>query len=312
MIAVPSKTEANRRNAQRSTGPRTKRGKENQRRAVTVHGLRCDTPVLSALGETADEWEQHHNEVVESLKATGPVQMALAERVARLLWKGARLDRHETATMQAKLAEIPFVVTTDRDSFGYGERGGYDRLDAAYTELVCCQGRAEALETLCAATADTSIGEDDCEAVLRAALDWVVAPFDRLPDQQSTDLTMRVLNEITGRGVPDPDDSEPDALVGWDAARLCEAVESCVAAQHAVLGRAADDSDAVRELSLWVGVQTYIARSKRDRLREHAAAMTVARAVPTGDVHDRLARYDETIHRALSRTLSELRKLQGT
>ena len=72
--------EANRRNALRSTGPRTETGRAIARRNALKHGLTAERIVL--FDEQEDEFERFYSELIAALKPQGPMEQQLAERVA--------------------------------------------------------------------------------------------------------------------------------------------------------------------------------------------------------------------------------------
>jgi hypothetical protein len=86
-------TEANRRNALQSTGPKTEEGMEAARFNALRHGLRSLQTVVP--GEAPEEWESHRAAVVIDLKPEGAVELALAETVATKLWRLGRVVRFE-------------------------------------------------------------------------------------------------------------------------------------------------------------------------------------------------------------------------
>jgi hypothetical protein len=93
-----SKLEANRKNAQLSTGPRTSEGKAIVSKNALRHGVFAAVPVVD--GENAQEWADHRTGVLESLAPMGLLEVNLAERVALLLW---RLRARTTSAEHAKL-----------------------------------------------------------------------------------------------------------------------------------------------------------------------------------------------------------------
>lgn len=88
--------EANRRNAQLSTGPRSLRGKSVSRLNALKHGLTAQQVVL--FDEMTDDFEAFVDEIVATLKPRNPVEALLAERVALRAWRLRRCYRIE-ATM---------------------------------------------------------------------------------------------------------------------------------------------------------------------------------------------------------------------
>ena len=86
--------EANRRNAARSTGPRTDEGKQASRLNAIRHGLLADTAFVPSLDDR-DEWERYRADVLESLQPDGALEELLAERVVGTAWRLARVARYE-------------------------------------------------------------------------------------------------------------------------------------------------------------------------------------------------------------------------
>jgi anti-sigma-K factor RskA len=90
--------EANRRNALKSTGPKTEAGKEVSRRNAVRHGLTAET-VIGAL-EDADDHQAFEAAITADYDAQSTVERELV-RLASVLW---RLQR--ATTMETRLFEI--------------------------------------------------------------------------------------------------------------------------------------------------------------------------------------------------------------
>ena len=103
-MTTPVQVEANRKNAGRSTGPRTPAGKGRSSRNAVRHGLRSDLTVLPY--EQADAWERHRDGVVRSLAPAGALEEALAFRVALCLWRLQRVAVYEAATATAAIEGV--------------------------------------------------------------------------------------------------------------------------------------------------------------------------------------------------------------
>src|SRR5438270_9275941 len=93
------KIQANRRNALKSTGPRTEAGKHAARCNAVRHGLTAET-VIGAL-EDAEDYKAFEAAVTADYDAQSAVERELVLRLASLLW---RLRRAKT--MEAGLFEI--------------------------------------------------------------------------------------------------------------------------------------------------------------------------------------------------------------
>jgi hypothetical protein len=99
------KIEANRRNAAKSTGPRTAQGKAKVRLNAVTHGLTSATVVLPHEDEQA---YQHSLEAWTSqLKAPGELGQYLVERVVRISWQLDRADTFEQARLTKRIEEAP-------------------------------------------------------------------------------------------------------------------------------------------------------------------------------------------------------------
>jgi hypothetical protein len=99
--------EANRRNALKSTGPRTDAGKEVSRRNAVRHGLTAET-VIGAL-EDAEDYRAFEAAITADYDAQSAVERELVLRLASILW---RLRR--ATTMETGLFEIQAEHLRDR------------------------------------------------------------------------------------------------------------------------------------------------------------------------------------------------------
>ena len=94
--------EANRRNAQLSTGPVTEHGKKQSRKNAVRHGLTAET-VINAL-EDAEHYAAFELAVTSDYDAQSAVERELVLRLASLLWRLRRATAIESGlfNMQAK------------------------------------------------------------------------------------------------------------------------------------------------------------------------------------------------------------------
>jgi hypothetical protein len=95
------RVEANRRNSQKSTGPRTPAGKEKSRLNAIKHGLCARIPVLP--GEDADAFRRRFDGFMDALQPRDDVELFLAEQAALAAWRAQRADRAEAAHLAAIL-----------------------------------------------------------------------------------------------------------------------------------------------------------------------------------------------------------------
>jgi hypothetical protein len=95
--------EANRRNALRSTGPKTENGKRRSRRNAFRHGLTAET-VIEVLEDTAD-YRGFEAAIIADYDARTAVERELVLRLACLLWRIRRATSIETGLLRIQ-AEI--------------------------------------------------------------------------------------------------------------------------------------------------------------------------------------------------------------
>ena len=87
------KIDANRRNAQKSTGPKTPSGKAIASRNAVQHGLFARKPVIP--GEDVAEFQAYTVRWVAELKPLGPMEEFLAERIISIAWRLRRVGQIE-------------------------------------------------------------------------------------------------------------------------------------------------------------------------------------------------------------------------
>jgi hypothetical protein len=92
--------ETNRRNAEDSTGPRSKGGKQRSSRNAIRHGLTAET-VIEPL-EDAEDYSAFEEAIAASFDPETAVERELILRLASLLWRLRRATSIETALFQIK------------------------------------------------------------------------------------------------------------------------------------------------------------------------------------------------------------------
>jgi len=87
------KRRANRRNARKSTGPRTDEGKAKSKMNATTHGFFCADLVLP--GEVAENMQYIREEMLEAHRPQNMNELLLVDRIVCATWKLNRLQRSE-------------------------------------------------------------------------------------------------------------------------------------------------------------------------------------------------------------------------
>jgi hypothetical protein len=96
--------EANRRNALKSTGPKTEAGKQVSRCNAVRHGLTAET-VLSAL-EDAEDYKAFEAAITADYDAQSAVERELVLRLASILWRLRRATTMETGLFEIQAQHL--------------------------------------------------------------------------------------------------------------------------------------------------------------------------------------------------------------
>jgi hypothetical protein len=100
-MATEAQVQANRLNAQKSTGPRSAEGKATVSQNAVKHGFSGRLDVIK--GEEQAEFERHREAMLGELAPVGAVESMLAERIAGLAWRLKRAERMQDEAFDALL-----------------------------------------------------------------------------------------------------------------------------------------------------------------------------------------------------------------
>ncbi len=98
-MTTEAQIEANRANAQKSTGPRTPEGKAAVAQNAVKHGLLARTAVLHG-----EDWEEHacfSEDLLNELYPDGVMEQELADRIVSLSWRLRRAMLNQNAIFEA-------------------------------------------------------------------------------------------------------------------------------------------------------------------------------------------------------------------
>ena len=279
MATSTKKTNSNRKNAKKSTGPKTAHGKEIVAKNRLTHGLRSIRPVLPGT-EDADAWQHHSDAILAELAPVGSVEFALAQRVAFGFWRLARCAEVERRILsalraRARLGAIEYRLYVEKiDEFM--DLPGEESLRRFRTEAQKAQTLKLTWETVTTGSDQDEIAEDYANALI-----WNVLP-ESLEEQFDADYS----------NWPPATVGEARAIVGWIADQTGKEAEEIVAARLSAASEEAARLDRIFE--------------RMDK----AAAIAEDLAMLGGDQISTLSRYETTIHRALLRDIHELQRLQ--
>jgi hypothetical protein len=104
-MATKKQLNANKKNAARSTGPRTPDGKAKVAQNAVKHGMTAASPVILGL-EREEDWQDFCDGVLADLAPEGRIEVVLAQRVAQLLWRLQRVTNYETGVINVGQEEV--------------------------------------------------------------------------------------------------------------------------------------------------------------------------------------------------------------
>ncbi len=130
-MSTAAQQQANKQNAQHSTGPRTAEGKQRSSQNALKHGLCALDPLIP--GEDPDAFQQHFCEIELDLQPASAIESHLVEQIADVSWRLKRLSRIEAAVITAfydATAEQPLNQGNHTDQLLGKALAHHNRLDA--------------------------------------------------------------------------------------------------------------------------------------------------------------------------------------
>jgi hypothetical protein len=278
-MASKKQIEANRRNAQKSTGPTTEEGKAMVRLNALRHGITAESAVIPYV-EQAEDWEAHREGVIESLVPVGHLETVLAERVAMLLWRLGRANRYErevVAVGQEKIEEKHFEYDK--------EYGSVDILCKVVKQHQRLQRLIDRLPTM---KSESAVLAEDAYYLV---------------DEVGNKAQKVNLEEFSLPGIPD--DIPLEDFKCWTVGLVRGAVEAIAEAE----------GKPVEELLQSARFSFLVEEVKAKRLLEQAeleiGRKRRTRLLPEPQVLNNLTRYESHLERSLYKTMHEIERLQA-
>ena len=106
-MTTESQIRANRKNAKKSTGPKTPQGKAKSAQNATRHGLTATTDVIK--GESQEEFDAHKQGFLDVLDPQNAIENFLADHVVSLAWRLKRADRIERQLLDGFAADQQYL-----------------------------------------------------------------------------------------------------------------------------------------------------------------------------------------------------------
>jgi len=98
-MATEAQIRANRRNAQKSTGPRSRQGRAAISQNAVKHGLLTRQDVITS--ESQADFDLYRERMLAELAPASPMESMLAERIVALSWRLKRVCRIQNQTIDA-------------------------------------------------------------------------------------------------------------------------------------------------------------------------------------------------------------------
>jgi hypothetical protein len=116
MMSSQAQVEAARRNARKSTGPKTEEGKQRSRMNALKHGLTARLGLLPA--ENPDIFKRHMLGFFQAHMPQDDAEASLVERLAYTMWKISRVERTQCAWVCEKInrERIEEALRTERET----------------------------------------------------------------------------------------------------------------------------------------------------------------------------------------------------
>ena len=279
---------ANRRNAQRSTGPKTRAGKAIARLNAVKHGGLSPLAVIPNM-ESQEEWEAHRAGTLASLEPAGPLETVFAERVASLLWRLHRVARYEREVIAVSQEQVEDDLATERQDSVLHIVEDFADPQAIREQHQRAQERVSILESVDSLPDEAPIDGEDAQLILVTAA------------KQTPNVDFTQGFPLPGM----PHDVRIAERLVWTAGLLRGTLDAI--ALQAKMDRA--------EL-----LRRPLEQARYDATRRKAAADHVAtdldrmrrqRLLPEGATLVKLTRYEAHLSRQLNQALHELQRLQA-
>ena len=280
MAVTPRKIEANRRNAQKSTGPNTAEGKAVSKMNALKHGLLAQTVVVRGhqFKESTNEFKKLCQEFYADLNPVGPLEEILVGQMVTATWRLRRARTAESGEIalsvdggwwvREKHNPLPLLLALPPNpvSDGLVTKLGQSVWGCSY--LLHCLG--DVRQTV----------ERDGELTEAALND-----FKRCLREQARDYGDK-LTQFRAWLVANPEKLEPEAL------------------------RARHKEEVLKYLDRKIRDREFLKGLREEREDAEEQAQQAAAVLPSEATLDKILRYEAALERQLYRAMNQLERLQ--
>ena len=285
-MVTKKQLKANKKNAARSTGPRTPGGKAIIAQNAVQHGLTAVSPVIAGM-ERKEDWRDFRDGVLADLAPEGCVEVALARRVAQLFWRLRRVTNYETGVTNVGQEEVEGTF----EDLNKKLKESIAKRDLAQSRLESSKKTIAFLESLATLADDEKVEGADARETLETETSFVGLSV-QAPD----------FSEVTG--LPPETHKNIWAWGGWTAGlvrQLMGTLASRAELSPEELGQ--EQGEAVRESQERIDDLTC-------RHREVASRLRRSRLLPDEKTLAKIARHEGHLAKQFSQALQQLRSLQ--
>jgi hypothetical protein len=295
-MATKKQLNANKKNAARSTGPRTPDGKAKVAQNAVKHGMTAASPVILGL-EREEDWQDFCDGVLADLAPEGRIEVVLAQRVAQLLWRLQRVTNYEAGVINVGQEEVE------------GTFKGLDKKlkeaivnrDLAQSRVVSSKKTIAFLESLATRKDNEKVEGADARASLETAQTACVPPV-RLPN----------IAEVMG--LPPEARKNPWEWDGWTAGLVRQMMATLISeakgSTKELMARCLQDlTELGQEQGAWGRESQDLIEGLTCR-RDLESRLRRNRLLPDEKTLAKIARHEGHLGKEFNRALQELRRIQ--
>ena len=304
-----NKLAANRRNARKSTGPRTLTGKLSSRMNAVRHGILSSAVVVRGLRiqEQEDEFRALRDQCWECLAPVGRIEEMLVDKIVTAWWRSRR-------ALIAETGEI--VKSVDGGRWRRSTKDPISLvtfLDESHDASMAMTKSTQGLDYLKYILEKVREGMESDGELTEKMCEWVRRRFMNQPNAMT-----RALEEYRAKFLANASAVAPGASSSATATGDEMADREGLSAS-AVAPAAMADREELKEMHQ-TAVERYIesmlmnyaelSGERQDREEKEETAQQAADVLPSAEVLEKIMRYEGSLDRQLYRAMNQLERLQ--
>ncbi len=139
-MATKAQITANKKNSQKSTGPRTSEGKAAVSQNARKHGLFASPTMMR--GEDQAEFDQYREASLDEMRPVGPGESMLATRIVNLAWRLRRAEQMQDQALKMQIRSDHLDLVVRQVQWSYREANGLPQEESQPKDDHMTLGRA--------------------------------------------------------------------------------------------------------------------------------------------------------------------------